>query len=323
MRADYALIVGQGRSGTNWLLDLFDQSSETFCRNEPYGAAESPLNELIENRLYVYPDQGLLEERWDEAARSTSVHMGERDHGISVPKAYLYEFSRVLGLCRAVQGPRSRRLLRLLLPSLRGGQWRAPSWVANPRKLAEATAILKLVTSPGWAVFVLRRRPTVPVFHIVRHPGGFLNSWVNRWVAGQDTEQNLRDEQQRLRGVAELDREWDERFGEIFSMSIEQCALWYWMYANQVIYEAGKQSDQYHHIVYEDLVADPVAVMKPCYEATGLGWSSDIEARIARSALGSASIASAWRNKLSPERIQLVEEFLQMEPEFYPKPAGA
>ena len=50
MRPEYALIVGQGRSGTSWLLDLFDLSPQTFCRNEPYGINGSPLANLLHDK---------------------------------------------------------------------------------------------------------------------------------------------------------------------------------------------------------------------------------------------------------------------------------
>ena len=50
---DYAMVTGQGRSGTIWLLDLFDRSPETFCRNEPYNTGSSPLAELEEDRFVV------------------------------------------------------------------------------------------------------------------------------------------------------------------------------------------------------------------------------------------------------------------------------
>lgn len=322
MRARYGLIFGQGRSGTNWLLELFDQSPETFCRNEPYGAENCRLNELAEHRFYSRPDQHLLDEKWDEAVTWTANRMGNRDHEIPVEKEYLNELSRKLGLYHAVQGARIRPLMRLFIPSLRGDEWCAPRWIANREKLAGAAAILKLVTSPGWAVFVLRRRPEVPVFHIVRHPGGFLNSWANRWAAGRDMAENRKESQERLRPIAELDAKWAERFGDISSMSVEEAELWYWVYANQVIYEAGKDSRRYRHIIYEELATDPVSIMKKSYADMGLGWDRDIEARIARSASRSKDIASVWREKLSPERLRLVDDFLGMELEFYPSSAN-
>ena len=317
MRADYALIVGGGRSGTNWLLELFDQSPETFCRNEPYGAPESPLNELADDRFWVRHDQSALDSRWDEVIAWTSTHMGERDHAIKVPKSYMFEISRTLGLYRMVQGPRLRRLTRRVIPALRGGEWPVPRWIAHPGRLAEATAILKLVAPPGWAVFVLQQRPQIPVFHIIRHPGGFLNSWANRWAAGRDMNEIKRKNEERLRRIGEVDPAWAERFGDITPMSADRSELWYWHYVNEVIYEAGKGRQQYHRIIYEDLVSDPARTMRRCYEAAGLSWDPVIEARISVAASDSAAIASAWRKKLASEHIELVEEFLSPIPEFY------
>lgn len=42
----YLLIAGHERSGTNWLLEIFNLSPRTFCRNEPYGIDGSPLAAL-------------------------------------------------------------------------------------------------------------------------------------------------------------------------------------------------------------------------------------------------------------------------------------
>ena len=39
----YVLIAGQGRSGTNWLLQILDLSSQTHCRNEPNDCIGSAL----------------------------------------------------------------------------------------------------------------------------------------------------------------------------------------------------------------------------------------------------------------------------------------
>jgi hypothetical protein len=187
-RHDYAVIVGQGRSGTNWLLELLDLSPETFCRNEPYGAADSPLNRLVRHRWVVRADQRELEAQWDDCVRWTCTHMGVRDRPIRARKNHLYQASRLLGPYRCVRGPRLRAALSSLLPSLRGQEWEIPWWLGSRASLARALPILKLVAPPGWATFVLRRRPAIPVLHIVRHPGGFLNSWANRYLVSSDRE---------------------------------------------------------------------------------------------------------------------------------------
>ena len=323
MRPEYALISGQGRSGTNWLLELFDQSSETFCRNEPYGAPESPLKALEDDRFLIRPSTSTLDAHWDDAVAWTSVHMGLRDPKVRVSKNFMYDGSRKLGLYRVLKGPRIRRWLGTILPSFRAAEWSVPPWIANPERLAEATAILKLVGAPGWIVFVLRHRPQTPIFHIVRHPGGYLNSWANRWAKNRDMEATRFDNQKRLQRIVEVSPEWADRFGDISSMSVERAELWAWIYVNEVIHQAGRASDRYHHIIYEDLVSDPGGVVKSLYTSLGLAWTPEIEARVRAIGSTSAAIASAWRTGLSPEHIALAEEFLAMEPEFYPSRASS
>ncbi len=323
MRASYGLIVGQGRSGTNWLLELFDQSPETFCRNEPYGPKESPLLALMDDRTWVRADQSALEAHWDEVVARLSSHMGNRDHEIPVPKEYLNPLAQRSGVYHVFQSPRARALLGRVLPFFRLEESPVPRFIADPARLAGAATILKLVTPPGWCVFVLEQRPEVPVFHIVRHPGGFLNSWANRWARGRDQDAILRDNRARLRSIVAEDPSWGPRFGDIETASVERTELCYWLYMNEVIHAAGEGRERYVHIVYEDLVEDPVATMRRCFDTMGLAWSREIEARIRRTGGGSAQIADAWRSKLTPERVALVDEFLALEPRFYPLSRGA
>ncbi len=312
-RPDYVLIVGQGRSGTNWLLELLDLSRETFCRNEPYGASSSPLNReaVARHRFIERPDQRLLEECWDEAANWTRLHMGIRDPRTTIRKDYLHEAARQLGLYRLVYGPRLRRVLSAVVPSLRGEEWKIPSWLGGREQLERSIAILKLVAPPGWATFVLRRRPGVPVLHIVRHPGGFLKSWSSRYAANEDPAKHLRENHRRLHEIASVAPDWKKQFGRIEDMSLDESELWYWYYANEIVFRAGSESTDYHHVIYEDLVQNPVAVMKPLYEVCGLQWNSAIEESVAQTGLGS-DVAGAWREALSETQRALVDRFAVM-----------
>jgi len=321
-RHDYVLIVGQGRSGTNWLLQLLDRSARTFCRNEPYGAVESPLNALNRHRFVVRSDQRELEAQWDEAARWTSCHMGDRDPRVPVRKHHIYEPSRLLGPYRWVHGPRLRGVLSRFSPSLRGQEWPVPWWLGNAGRLASSLPVLKLVAPPGWASFVLKQRPGIPVIHIIRHPGGFLNSWSKRYLATQEREAVRRANQERLRDIVGEDPAWGAVFGDIEAMDAEESELCYWRYANEVVYLAGRESVDYHNIAYEDLVADPVGVMKPLYEACGLVLDESIERSVRKTEMAS-NVAGAWRENLSEARLRLVERFLQEGRSFYhPKRAG-
>ncbi len=274
---NYALVSGHGRSGTNWLLELLDLSSQTFCRSEPRGTEASPLQKFEHDRFVKRADQSALDTAWDEAIRWTASHMGERDRVVTMPKRHIRPISRRLGLYRVVRGPRYRRALSLFLPSLRGGEWRPPAFVFDHAVLREALPILKLVSSPGWTDWVLHQRPHVRVFHIVRHPGGYLHSWKNRYRSKHDESVIQRMNRARLEDISREQPRWGERFGDVAAMTTVESELWFWCYASETIDQAGEAKSAYYRIIYEELAANPVPIVRRCYEMCGLDWSQCVE----------------------------------------------
>jgi hypothetical protein len=127
-----------------------------------------------------------------------------------------------------------------------------------------------------------------------------------------------RENRQRLYEVGKFDPRWAVRRDVIDEMSVEESELRYWCYANQVVYEAGGASRHYHHIVYEELVRDPVPEMRRVFAACGLPWTAVIERAIEISSSRSASIAAAWRDRLPSEQKVLVERVLESGVSFYP-----
>ncbi len=310
MTRRYAVIVGQGRSGSNWLLNLFDLSPDTFCRDEPDLLQGSPLGELRRDQFLRYPDQQMLHEKWDDAIDFTMARMGAHDNPIVVAKRYIYELPRQFGIYRAVRGPRLRRLWGHLLPSFRKTEWLPPSYLVNRRRFQDSFAILKFVSPPGWASFVLTERPQVPVFHVLRHPGGFLNSWANRYLADHHETDVLRANLERLHKIAVLDDDWSRRFGEIDNMDVFESELWYWLYVNEEISRVGKQSSRFTRVVFEDLTQDAVNTMGPLYENLNLPFEETVQSAIASSSTSSRSISLKWREHLSLKQQRLVEMIL-------------
>ena len=81
----YVLITGQGRSGTNWLLEILDQSRQTHCRNEPNGCAGSALSALPLGQMSCPEQEAKLESAWDAAIiRASSRSFGDRATTTSV-----------------------------------------------------------------------------------------------------------------------------------------------------------------------------------------------------------------------------------------------
>ena len=322
-RPPYAIVTGQGRSGTTWLLSLFDFSRGTFCRNEPYGISGSPLKSVAHHRRVVRQDQAEIRATWDAAIDQTSRVMGERDLPMEVLKPFIHGVSKSLKFDRLIQKRGARRALSAVQHSLSTGEWPVPWWLGSQSRLSTVLPVVKLVAAPGWVSLVLRHRPDVAVFHVVRHPGGFLNSWRARYLSANDPAEVRSLNRDRLAEIASIDEAWAERFGDVDQMSVEESELWYWRYANEVIWDAGRASPNYRRIVYEDLVLDPVDILREYYEICGLQWDEGIERNIRASSSQSVSIASAWRKKLSAEHRELVSTVLESNPEFYPAEADS
>ena len=69
------LIVGTGRSGTNWLTHMFDASADTFCRSEPLDIASSPVHRLP---TATAENDAHMADAWDYFVRWTTPRRAPR-----------------------------------------------------------------------------------------------------------------------------------------------------------------------------------------------------------------------------------------------------
>lgn len=323
MAERYALIIGNGRSGTNWLLTMLDASRLTHCRNEPQDIATSPYHKLPEPP-FIDSTSAAMDRRWDEFATWTAQRMGERDLPIANPKNHVHRWSQKIGLARLPARPRLQRLLQPIVPVLQQGEWRMPAWVGNQAQLEQALAILKVNDLKAWtAEWLFQQRPQVPIIHITRHPGGQLNSGIKRFFANLSPEQQiseLRLHQTRLRTAVQLHPDWAAKFGNIDSMTLIESVAWFWRYNNEMIYQAGQESENYLAIVYEDLAQDPISYARKMYDFCQLPWTDDVE-HIITQGLGtsvwgkldksSKSVANTWKKTLTSPHQELAKQVLQ------------
>jgi hypothetical protein len=307
------MVTGHGRSGTNWLLGLLDCSAQTHCRNDPYLDPASPLARLP-GRFVVGTAADELAADWDDAIAWTAAHFGAGDQPIPTVKHHLHGLSCRLGLPQMVQRARLRRWAAVFSPSLRRMEWPVPWWLGSAAKLKEAVPVLRTSQVPGWVCWALAHRPAVRVLHIVRHPGGFLNSWRNRFLRGRDPAEVHAANLTRLGEVAATNPHWARRFGDLQHLSLEASELWYWRYATEALHAAGADRDTYRRVIYEELAAEPVAGARGLYEFCGLPWTAHTERLIRKRSTGSRGIAEAWRERLDADARALVEEILNGSP---------
>lgn len=314
----YSLVVGNGRSGTNWLLSMLDASHLTHCRNEPQDIVDSPFH-LLPTRPQMTTNPGYMAERWDYFANWTGTHMGERDHRITAPKNHIYRFSQTLGLAYWPVRPKIRSTLKSIFTDLRQGEWPIPGWMGQQSKLSDAHGVFKINDFRAWYVrWLLKYRSQNKIIHIARHPGGQLNSGINRFFSSLD-KSFLEEERRLYTGILQTVVEYEPYWTEVFShppkeMELIEAVAWFWRYNNEEIYRAGKGCSNYLFVTYEQIADDPINYARRVYEFCNLPWNSDIETHIckglSKSMWGKLSkqpdeVAKTWQDELNP-RYQLL-----------------
>jgi hypothetical protein len=315
----YALLVGQGRSGTNYLLGLLDQSPATHCRNEPDQLDRSALAQLAPFRFFV-DDEARLAQLFDIAVRQAARCLGPRDHMTDVEKRWIKRGRRQVGYFYLRQRYRAvERLIHRRKP-MDGKELVYPGWMVEHERLARSFHVFKLNGAVGYGAWALRERSTSRVIHIVRHPGGFFKSWLKRWVRGEGGQERgkgnpdtLREED-RLREIARRDERWARLLGDLDAIGREEAELWWWRYLNEVLFDSGRGRANYRLVLYEDLARDPERVSREAYEAYGLEWNADIARRVRSISRGAEEIARAWKDELEPGMVALVEKVLSGSP---------
>src|SRR3954453_22695140 len=163
----YSIISGTGRSGTNWLLDIFDGSPQTHCRSEPHALPGTELNNFP--LVWTSDAAGSVElyrTRWDGVAAGVARRFGERDHNIRYPKPYLYPWSNHLRVARAMTGPRTRSVASIVDRRLVGTEWDLP-WVISSRRRQKKSIVIKnFFFFAPLLKWLVTERPQVPVVHI-------------------------------------------------------------------------------------------------------------------------------------------------------------
>lgn len=305
---------------------MLNASEFTYCRNEPQHIANSPIHalrppgETVENSPQTGPC-------WDAFAAWTATHMGERDHHIVAHKQYLHETAQRLGISTWPARPKLRKALSILMPSLRQGEWEMPWWVGSQARLEQAYSIFKLNDLPAWTVrWLLKYRPNVPVVHIIRHPGGQLNSGIRRFFSTLDPaeiESETRLYQGLLKTALQVDPDWQDIIPNIDSMTLAEAVAWFWRYNNEAIYKTGKEYKNYHWLIYENLAQRPIETAKSVYDFCEIPWTTQAEMNISQNRRTSVwgklpsdskTVSKAWQNKLSPENQLIANRVLEDSP---------
>lgn len=306
----YILIAGQGRSGTNWLLNILDLCENTWCRNEPNRLVGSALSS-IGNGTLINDDNIPSYNDWSEAILKTSNSFGNRDNvAVNQKIYYRNKISRLLTNI-VLDKPRVRRPFENLFPFLKAEEWTIPCFLLSQDQAKQRYAVIKINQAPALSSYVLEKDNSGKVIHILRHPGGFLNSWKNRYLKHRNPETVLKENKCRLSALAETSEEWRIRMGDINSLSLPETELWYWLYANEETYRKGFKNERYLLVVFEKLASDFFSEVERILEFSSLCIPETQKSKLSKLGSDSPVIADSWRQALSEAEKDAVAKIME------------
>lgn len=267
----FIIISGNGRSGSNRLLDAFDQSPNTICRSEPDGLKGGDFNNTEAPTLFAEDFTDAAQEKLNNALERASLRRGARDRHNQTEKHF---FNALAPMTQHILGSRKARLaLALLAPEFRKEEWPLPKLCYDEPAAAEATVVLKLAP-PLWSVMLHNYRPDVKIVHNIRSPQAFLKSWYNRLIKSEIDiffQKSLK-RTNRIRqfyGLGPISEK--ATFENLF-----ESEMWFWRYGNEMLLNKLGGSDRYMRITYEDFSDDKRRSVRRLFAFSGLELSEEI-----------------------------------------------
>jgi len=200
--------------------------------------------------------------------------------------------------------------------------------------MEEALLVLKINQCPALACWLLRNFAGKAVLiHILRHPGGVLNSWQRRFLDGKNEIMVSVNDRNRLESILALDKGVSAAVKAKITDFLNQnkndtfhSAALYWLYANERIYECGRKingsapgsrefdprkTDNYLFVNYESFCKDPENVSKKLYSRLDLAFDENVKVQISRKSKDSVDISDKWKKSMPRERRMMVEDLLE------------
>ncbi len=292
----HIVVYSSGRSGSNRLLDIFDQHELTNCRNE------IDVCDPVFDAFCTEADLRLSEPlaaRWSALVQRSTFRKGDRDRFQLSHKRYLRDFPARLW------GAAMRRRLRRHVLRIASDDWAIPGVILHPRAQADIVPVFKVSRPQRFLAATHAAMPAQTVVHNIREPEKYLNSWYNRLVVPEyngDLEAVYR--LNRATAQEELRRNgMDVKLDEAFSLrALLVAELWNWRLCNEPIHEALRGSPRYRLVHYNEISTAPEETARRLFMHAGLEFTAMHAARIA--ALRNTLFASPHAARLDPVAVQ-------------------
>lgn len=313
MRDSIVSVFGMRRSGTTWVGKLFDSHPSTVYRHEPDSLIPIP-------DVPYYPDLQVLE--GDEAALAeffASVERSSQAHVVAkLPlfrKHYLNPLQFQMLRASAAMSKSLKRFVGV----------EQPVWNVLRRLPPSAGPLVwKSVEAPCRIGYFARSLPETRNVYVMRHPCGYLNSYIRGQDSGNmpattDREFDIGMWERRLAAGPAVNHGLD--IDVVSGWSRKERMMWEWVLDNE---KALADIDGMGNVMllnYDSLCLEPVAGTQEMFEFAGLDWNRQTEAFIGAgseradaryfSVMKDPKIASnAWRTQLADEDKQLVKRIV-------------
>jgi hypothetical protein len=275
------LIIGNGRSGTNMLLDLLDADPDTNCRNEPNVVAGGAINRLF-GRADITSRYDFDAEQWRDACETARRNKSVRDRPSYAWKRYTRKDVAARVCSQLFARHRARRaLLSRVTPALAGAEFPLPRALVRRLALNDAHVVLKINQPFQLCEHLDRLGAPYRIVHIARNPYDVVRSWSLRWLVHQDRTDVWRALCDRAR---EYFAQAPDRavYGRPDQLDLYDLQLLHVVLGDDHLFHAMRGKPHYLHVTFEHATAHRIDCAREVYDFLGLEWTHPTERRIAR-----------------------------------------
>lgn len=308
------LIIGSPRSGTSWVAKLLDAHPWVVYRHEPDSTA------------WTREIPGIVDQsEYDRYLRIASSYL-DRIFNVSTVKtnAGKVRFKKAYRGAIAEAAYRSTFLTLRVTENIRplrkfANRAHIPQFV-RPDYRERIHEVAKSVIAGGRAGLYAHACPDYRFILIVRHPAGVVGSEIRGKKAGKligdipIRELATMPGAQRRGLTEQVFRDADF----LTRMS------WWWLLFNEKMIEDTRDCENCMLVNYDEMCAEPAAMLERIYEHAGLAWSEEVSHFLRRSTSAKSSTneyfnlfhdpqqaANRWRKELSSEQIDEIRSITE------------
>ncbi len=274
------IIPSSGRSGTNILLDCFDLSSKTICRNEAHFINTSLLYKI--SLLNINLVERFLDDNWDAILSQLKNVNSIRDrHHIKTYKKHAYYNSLVrTKLAKLIVKKRKvRSLLSIFFPKLSGLEYEMPKFLRDKSVNPDLTFVFKFPGLTNCMPWLSMEQRNIKFVHIIRYPLGYLSSLRNQHYLKYNNLNHFQYNKVRFFQLLDTVKklELDLEIPSPENLSLFELDLWNWVMYNKILLKLLTHNRNAIIFTYEELLLNPVDTMSKAYEHCGLDFNSKVE----------------------------------------------